>query len=460
MFNIMEVLPVDLVGCNIFGFLSIYDLVKLERASTSKHSMQLFLHCLSHCLPVRINERKHRNIDLLKWCVQRRCRIYSLYMSFPLRIPVAIIKNLLVERVALRFPFSVTLEDCRNIVDSNLCGKVYMICLEGNQKKEVIQEFSDSINNIEELLINNVSIDNDDWLPSNIISRWKKLQTLSIWCVPFTLLDRLVHTTSILTSINLHDNVDEAIVTLIAQHCPQLHTLIFNTSKITYTCFLVLSEHKLPLKELDSSCIPHIPNANIAKRCSYALSCIRTIFTNNLSHTLEEIELIAPYLTGLKYFYLNSKDLCYISVFIFYCRYLTTVSVSHYHCMDYTAILTLCLGSIYLDHILFHCCMDITDTVLIELIHVCPHLHTLYLPYETDITNIGILALSERCPQLQWLNIENCTQVTEAAVLQLLQCCRKLTRLEVSSSSLSEETWTQLDKNTQKRVSLCDNISD
>ena len=147
-------------------------------------------------------------------------------------------------------------------------------------------------------------------------------------------------------------------------------------------------------------------------------------------------------------------------MFIFYCRYLTTVSVSHYHCMDYTAILTLCLGSIYLDHILFHCCMDITDTVLIELIHVCPHLHTLYLPYETDITNIGILALSERCPQLQWLNIENCTQVTEAAVLQLLQCCRKLTRLEVSSSSLSEETWTQLDSNTQKRVSLCDNISD
>ena len=76
MFDIMEVLPVDLVVCNIFGFLSIYDLVKLERASTSKHSMQLFLHCLPHCLPVRINERKHGNIALLKWCAQRRCRIY------------------------------------------------------------------------------------------------------------------------------------------------------------------------------------------------------------------------------------------------------------------------------------------------------------------------------------------------------------------------------------------------
>ena len=56
-------------------------------------------------------------------------------------------------------------------------------------------------------------------------------------------------------------------------------------------------------------------------------------------------------------------------------------------------------------------------------------------------------------------SIRECIQVTETAVLQLLQRCRKLTRLEVSSSSLSEETWTQLDKNTQKRVSRCDIIS-
>ena len=94
----------------------------------------------------------------------------------------------------------------------------------------------------------------------------------------------------------------------------------------------------------------------------------------------------------------------------------------------------------------------ITDTTLIELMHACPHLHTLYLPYETDITDIGILALSEHCHQLQWLAIRSAYNVTDVAVLQLLQRCCKLTRLEVSSSSLSEETLTQLDKNTQKRV--------
>ena len=97
----------------------------------------------------------------------------------------------------------------------------------------------------------------------------------------------------------------------------------------------------------------------------------------------------------------------------------------------------------------------LTDEVLVEVIHACPQLHTLHLPYETDITDIGILALSEHCLQLWLLAISKCEQVTEAAVLQLLQRCHKLTTLYVSSSSLSEDTWTQLDKNTQKRVSRC-----
>ena len=94
-----------------------------------------------------------------------------------------------------------------------------------------------------------------------------------------------------------------------------------------------------------------------------------------------------------------------------------------------------------------------TDTILLELIHICPHLHTLWLPEETDITDIGILALSEHCPQLRQLEINACHKVTETAVLQLLQRCRKLTKLEVSTTSLSEKTWAQLDSNTQKSVS-------
>ena len=84
--------------------------------------------------------------------------------------------------------------------------------------------------------------------------------------------------------------------------------------------------------------------------------------------------------------------------------------------------------------------MGLTDTILIELIHACPHIHTLDISYETDITDIGILALSEHYPQLHQLEIIFCHKITEAAILQLLQHCRQLQFLSVSKSSLSVET--------------------
>ena len=142
----------------------------------------------------------------------------------------------------------------------------------------------------------------------------------------------------------------------------------------------------------------------------------------------------------------------YIPLLTQHCHKLTKVAV--YHNIYFVAdILSLCRANPLLQKL--RCCSlcSVTDTALKELIHACPHIHTLWLPYETDVTDIGILALSEHCPQLQMLIINKCYKVTETAVLQLLQRCRKLTRLEVSSSSLSKETWTQLDKNIQKRVS-------
>ena len=79
--------------------------------------------------------------------------------------------------------------------------------------------------------------------------------------------------------------------------------------------------------------------------------------------------------------------------------------------------------------------------------------YTLYLPYETGITDISMIALSAHCNKLRDICISRSYQVTEAVILQLLHRCRKLTRQYVSSCSLSEETWTQLQNNTQNRVS-------
>ena len=158
-------------------------------------------------------------------------------------------------------------------------------------------------------------------------------------------------------------------------------------------------------------------------------------------------------MTGLTSVNIEHNCHSFILLLTQHCHKLTKIVVFHTDC-TVSVILSLCRANPLLQEISYWS-GDLTDTALIELIHACPHLHTLYLPYETYITDIGILALSEHCPQLQWLNIRRCTQVTEVAVLQLLQRCRKLTTLEVSNSSLSEETWTQLDMYRQNIVIRC-----
>ena len=157
-------------------------------------------------------------------------------------------------------------------------------------------------------------------------------------------------------------------------------------------------------------------------------------------------------MTGLNSIYLTSIALSYIPILKQYCHKLKVIEVDTVS-LPVTDILSLCRANPLLQELFCFARYGITDTTLIELIHACPHLHTLYLPKETEITDIGILTLSEHCPQLQKLELSENVLITETSILQLLQRCRKLTRLVVSSSSLSKETWTQLDKNTQKRVS-------
>ena len=159
-------------------------------------------------------------------------------------------------------------------------------------------------------------------------------------------------------------------------------------------------------------------------------------------------------MTGLTSVFLSYMGRSCIPLLILYCHQLKSIALLCYN-FPVTDILSLCRANPLLQKL--RCCSlcSVTDTALKELIHACPHIHTLWLPFETDITDIGILALSEHCNQLQELSIWGCHKVTEVAVLQLLQRCRKLTKLYTSSSSLSKETWTQLHSNTQKIVIRC-----
>ena len=160
-------------------------------------------------------------------------------------------------------------------------------------------------------------------------------------------------------------------------------------------------------------------------------------------NSFKDAEYCIPYLTNLNTLELNSNtDSALLLLLIQHCHNIQHLRVSSLNIsiQDILALLHRNLALKEFSFNLVNSNLGLTDTILIELIHACPHLHTLDISYETDITNIGILALSEHCPQLHQLKIIFCHKITETAILQLLQHCRQLKCLSVSKSSLSVET--------------------
>ena len=455
MLRLLEKLPVELVGTNVLGYLSLKDIVMLERACGSKISHQLFLDLIPYCPPLVLPSCKHTNQSVLDWFSSKKCKIESLTIQIPGDNPGLCMSNLLVLSFDLQINYHSPIERYKFLFDNNVGHKVRSINIKGGHNSEIMEQLSVCTGNVEQLTIIK-SYNNIYWLTVDILARWK-LKNISLDgpAVTTSLVKLMAQTCSELTSIELYTNIiDDAAVIAIAEHCPKLATLLLRSSSITWTSLLDLSERGLPLEELDIAFIPHIPTANIARRCSHALSCIRHQSIYGLHQNSQDATILIPYMTGLFSVDLNCSYYSYLPLLTQYCHKLTFIEIngSIYAVKD---VLLLFRANPLLQVLNFYYHVGITDTALIELIHACPHLRTLYLPYETDITDTGILALSVHCTQLQELSIYECHKVTEAAVLQLLQCCRKLTRLYVSTRSLSEETWTQLDNNSQKRVRRC-----
>ena len=410
------------------------------------------MNMIPFCPPVELPLKKHSDISTLNWFASRNCKLHSLRIVIPDNNHI---QNLRIAMLDLYLQSIITINHFKYVFQNHIIGSVRTITINGEQNKLVLEQLSLFTGYIDTLLIGN-SDHYNIWLTSIVLSNWK-VKNISIEQadVTLTLATDIVQKCPELQSFQLNTfTVDDAIVMVVAQHCPKLEKLeLFDYPTITYKSLIALSERGLPIKELNISNIPNIPTADIARRCSHALSCIRHLNTDNFHRNGQDASILLPYMTELTSVRLDYNCHSYTPLLIQQCHKLTSITLDLSCCGIYD-VLPLC----HINHIQQFRVYNskkvtvVTDTALIELIHACPHLHALYLPYENTITDIGILALSEHCPQLQWLDVRRCTQVTDAAVLQLLQRCRKLTRLQVSSSSLSEETWAQLDKNIQKRM--------
>ena len=451
-------LPVHVVSRHILGYFELKDLVWLERACSSRTSRQWFLQLTAHCPAVSldkvcINELNHtKKTFMWIWCSLKKVRIESISISLP-DMYHQLFLNLLCDKIYLHLDADVSLHHIEFIKEYG--SKVTSLRIVGKQQRDVMLQLSTYIPNVTALHMYESPTHTIEWLTEEVLSNWK-LQSLTVKYGHIEVIMNIIKHCTGLTYmyLQLENNIDDAAVIAIAQHCPKLQKLILDSRiTITYNSLIALSERGLPLQELYIPSIPNIPTVDIARRCSHALSCIRHLSTNDLGQNGQDANILIPYMAGLTSVRLDNYCYSYIPLLTQYCHKLTKIYV-YFANFTVSDILSLCRANPLLQEL--NCrSVGFTDTALIELIHACPHLHTLKLPFETDITHVGIIALSEHCPQLQWLDVRYCIQVTEAAVLQLLQRCHKLSSLHVSGGSLSKETWTQLDKNKQNRVSRC-----
>ena len=328
---LFENLPLDIVSSQVLGFLSIRDIVMLERSCGSRKSHKLFLNLIPYSLPVILPFSKQKNISLLKWFAKRRCKIETLSLFIPGDYPCLHVKNILVGKFELLLDSNITMEEnCKRLLENNICVNLNLLVIIGNQNMDVIQQLSAYTKNLKKLLI--CRSDNCiDWLTFDILTRWK-LKTISLsgftLTTNFVLL--LVQTCTELTSIRLDSStVDDAVVMAVAQHCPKLETLILSSNcTITDNSLLALSERGLPLEKLDINPIPNIPTADIARRCSHALSCIRDLRTNNM-HNIDA-HLYLPYMTGLTTLSIYEYFHSFIPLLTQHCHKLTCLSTPTY----------------------------------------------------------------------------------------------------------------------------------
>ena len=219
MLNLLEHIPLSLMSSDVLGYLSIKDIVMLERACGNKKSQHCFLELLLNRPPVVLPSSKHRDILALEWFSKRRCRIYSLTIQLSDDNPALYLESLILENIILEIKSDATIKNLTDIIESNICNLVTRIDINGDQNSEMIEQLSACTENVTQLTIKN-SDDCIDWLTKDILSRWKLTEVFLLGCaitVQSVLL--VVQTCSELTSIKLYsDNINDTAILAVAQH--------------------------------------------------------------------------------------------------------------------------------------------------------------------------------------------------------------------------------------------------
>lgn len=432
-------------GHHVLGYLSVLDLILLERSAASKTSRQIYLNYMPYCPSIQLCEKYQQNLLALNYFQRMRCPIYQVKVCLPAY-------NLgtnfsLIDKISLEIIANINIANITLMMEPRVGLKVISLIVKGNQDVSVMKQLSSCIPNVTHLCIHS-SVNYESWIDCVISAGWK-LDTISvIGSIGVTVLLRLRAALcphlEVLKLAGVGDVNDSTIAT-IAQSFPKLRVLALAGGAYTHVSLMALSERGLPLEELVIPWIPPIPKPDRSS-CMHALSRIRKLCTARILTPLKQhIYALEVMRGGLQELQLSSlSDHALVRDLLQgHCAGLQTVLIgfnSSITLLQFAALVR-CNRDLRVVTICHRECTD--DAVLIALAQNCPQLQELRLQGQSgNMSDTALLALSTSCPQLRLLSIAQCRQVSEGAVLQLLQrrTSSLLHRLEVALTSLSEET--------------------
>lgn len=148
----IECLPMELIGTNVLGYLSIEDIITMERACYSKESHRFFLNSIPYCPPISIPYKTHIDVSALDWLSKRQCKLKYLLRWIHRNHPVIDVKDLQMDYCNLFIINKTNMNNITTMIENELIFIVRSLSIEGNQHKEVMDQLSTYTMNVQNFI--------------------------------------------------------------------------------------------------------------------------------------------------------------------------------------------------------------------------------------------------------------------------------------------------------------------
>ena len=492
MLEYLILLPCEVLGYNMLGYLELIDIIQLERAASS-HKWQSLLRAILHYCPAVILsymfQWKHESIH---WFNKRQFRVYGVKLGVKL-LCVLDFEHSILDNIEFYIEQDTSLDYIKPLKNTFFSQNFAHLKIKGNQDPAVMEVLFSLLSNnssvrslyiessnltqwmehikkigpylrelglfgrstqlsmittitklcpyLKKLSLNYMSDMSDNNILQSIANNCPRLRSLDI--------ENLDYNTSVeadadltafaekclqLEELRLYcQQVTDQSVIALAQHCSRLKKLKLRNFKLTAASLIVLSERGLPLEELVIPWIP-IPCAEIATQCAHALSRFVFLNMNPSCQTVNDCCALLQYMTGL--------------------RELNLWGLEDHLLVPHLLLLLQGQRCAGLESLMIGSDSSITPQQFSELVAMCPQLHTLHIHKSTCSFDAVLVELARSCPHLQEVTLDCSSEVTEEGVLALAVHCRQLRVIIISETRVSEETVRQLAQHCRRLTKL------